>query len=148
MEMYQSRSVATGRPIANTQIYLPDQHLHPVCVGVPGELCVGGAGVARGHFDRPELTVEKCIPNPFSEEPGARLYRTGDVVRYRPDGNIEFLGRLDHQVKVRGFRIEPGEIEAALERHPAVQEAVVMAREDALDEEDTRGGCRRRVQTG
>jgi len=104
--------------------------LHPVPVGVPGELYVGGVGLARGYLNRPELTAENFIPDPFGNEPGARLYKTGDLVRYLPDGNIEFLGRLDHQVKLRGFRIELGEIEAALTRHAQVREALVLLRED------------------
>ena len=120
-----------GRPIANTQIYILDSHLQPVPLGVPAELYIGGAGLARGYLNRPELTAEKFIPDPFSNEPGARLYQTGDLARYLPDGNIEFLGRLDHQVKIRGFRIELGEIETALNTYPAVREAVVVAREDS-----------------
>jgi amino acid adenylation domain-containing protein len=122
--------VPIGRPIANTQIYILDRHLHPVPIGVAGELYIGGAGMARGYLNRPALTAEKFIPHPFSDEPGARLYKTGDLARYRPDGSIEYLGRLDQQVKVRGFRIELGEIEIALSHHPAVQQAVVLARED------------------
>ena len=126
--------VTIGRPIANTQIHILNSFLHPVPIGVQGELHIGGAGVARGYLNRPELTAEKFIPDPFSAAPGARLYKTGDLARYRPDGNIEFLGRADHQVKIRGFRIELGEIEAALGQHPAVREAVVLAQEDAAGE--------------
>jgi acyl carrier protein len=122
--------VPIGRPIANTQLYGLDSHLQPVPVGVPGELYVGGAGVAGGYWKRHDLTAEKFITNPFSATPGARLYKTGDLARFLPDGNIEYLGRVDHQVKIRGFRIELGEIEAALASHPAVEEAVVVARED------------------
>jgi amino acid adenylation domain-containing protein len=118
-----------GRPIANTQIYLLDRHLNPVPMGVTGELYIGGAGVARGYLNRPELTAEKFIPNPFHDDPGARLYKTGDLARYLPSGNIEFLGRGDHQIKLRGHRIELGEIEAVLEQHPGVRNAVVVAHE-------------------
>jgi amino acid adenylation domain-containing protein len=123
--------VTIGRPIANAQIYILNASLHPVSIGVQGELHIGGAGVARGYLNRPELNAEKFIPDPFSAVPGARMYKTGDLARYRTDGNIEFLGRADHQVKVRGFRIELGEIEAALGEHPAVREAVVVTQEDA-----------------
>ena len=123
--------IPIGRPIANTQIYLLDEQMQLVPVGLPGELHVGGDGLARGYFNRPELTATKFVLNPFSSEPEARLYKTGDWARYLPDGNIEYLGRLDHQVKIRGFRIELGEIEAALSKHPAVREAVVVAYEDA-----------------
>jgi len=123
-------AVSIGRPITNTQIYLLDEHLQPVPVGVPGELYIGGAGLARGYLNRPELTAQKFIANPLSQEPNARLYKTGDLARYQSDGNIEYLGRIDHQVKVRGFRIELGEIEAVLGQHLAVQETVVMVRED------------------
>lgn len=118
-----------GRPIANTQIHLLDVHLQPVSIGVTGELYIGGDGLARGYFNRPELTALAFIPNPFSAKLGARLYKTGDLARYQPDGNIEFLGRIDEQVKIRGFRIELGEIETVLSHHPAVQEVVVTVRE-------------------
>jgi amino acid adenylation domain-containing protein len=119
-----------GKPISNTQVYALDQQMQPVPVGVPGELYIGGAGLARGYLYSAELTAEKFIPNPFSNEPGARLYRTGDLGRYLADGNIEFLGRIDHQVKIRGYRVELGEIEAVLGQHPAVCETVVVVRED------------------
>ena len=123
--------VFIGRPIANTEIYILDRWLNPVPVGVPGELCIGGDGVARRYLNRPELTAEKFIFNPFRVDARiGRLYRTGDLARYHADGNIECLGRLDHQVKVRGFRIELGEIESALNRHPGVRQNVVVARED------------------
>jgi thioesterase domain-containing protein/acyl carrier protein len=126
--------VPIGRPFANRAIYILDQHSHPVPIGVQGHLHIGGVGLARGYLNRPELTAEKFIPDPFRVEPGARMYKTGDLARYRPDGNIEFLGRADHQVKIRGFRIELGEIEAVLGQHPAVRKAVVLAREDAPGE--------------
>lgn len=122
--------LSIGRPLANTRLYVLDRHLQPVPLGVSGELHVSGAGLARGYLNRPELTVEKFIPDPFSSVPGARLYKTGDLVRYRLDGNLEFLGRLDQQVKIRGFRIELGEIEAALTTHPDIREAAVIADTD------------------
>ena len=124
--------ISIGRPIANTQVYLLDSQLQPVPVGVPGELYIGGDGLARGYLNRPELTAERFIPHPFSNEPAARLYKTGDLARYRPDGTIEHLGRLDFQIKLRGFRIELGEIEAVLAEHPAVRQALVIAQEDVL----------------
>ncbi|HWH70558.1 MAG TPA: condensation domain-containing protein, partial [Candidatus Sulfotelmatobacter sp.] len=117
-----------GRPLDNEQVYLLDSHLQPVPIGIPGELYIGGAGLAREYLNRPDLTAERFIDHPFIA--GARLYKTGDLARWRVDGNLEFLGRIDHQVKIRGFRIELGEIEAALKKHPAVHEAVVVARED------------------
>jgi len=122
--------VPIGRPIANTQIYLLDSHLHSVPLGVPGELYISGDGLARGYLNQPQLTVEKFIPNPFSDQAGMRLYKTGDLARYLPDGNIEFIGRIDNQVKIRGFRIELGEVEGVLSQNPGVREAVVIARED------------------
>ncbi|MBW4611020.1 MAG: amino acid adenylation domain-containing protein [Hassallia sp. WJT32-NPBG1] len=123
-------SPTIGRAIANTQVYILDQNLQPVPVGVPGELHIAGVGLTRGYLNRPELTQEKFIPNPFSTELHSRLYKTGDLVRYLPDGNIEYIGRIDNQVKIRGFRIELGEIEAVLAQHPAVRTNVVMLRED------------------
>lgn len=129
--------IPIGGPIANTQMYLLDHLLRrkndpikPVPIGVPGELWIGGAGLARGYFNRPQIDLEKFVANPFSDEPGSRLYKTGDLARYLPDGTIEFIGRIDNQVKIRGFRIELGDVENALSHHPAVMENVVVAREN------------------
>jgi amino acid adenylation domain-containing protein/non-ribosomal peptide synthase protein (TIGR01720 family)/FkbM family methyltransferase len=124
------RLPSIGRPIDNARIYLLDANLNPVPGGAAGELYIGGTGVARGYHARPTLTAERFVPDPFSSEPGARLYKTGDLARYAQGGEIEFLGRIDHQVKIRGFRVELGEIDAALRRHPSVAEAVVVARKD------------------
>ncbi len=118
-------TIPIGRPIANTQIYLLDSYLQPVPIGARGELCVGGDNLARGYLHRPELTAEKFIANPFDAQTVSRLYRSGDLARYRSDGTIEFLGRTDRQVKIRGCRVEPGEVEAALCAHSAVRECVV-----------------------
>ena len=120
-----------GRPISNMQIYLLDQQLRPVPIGIIGEIHIGGVGLARGYLNQPGLTGERFVPDPFSRTPGSRLYKTGDLARFRSDEEIEFAGRADQQVKVRGFRIELGEIETVLSQHPAVREAVVVVREDA-----------------
>jgi amino acid adenylation domain-containing protein/thioester reductase-like protein len=125
---HNSHTVPLGKPLANTQMYVLDMELRPVPIGVPGELYIGGASLSRGYLNRPELTTECFIQNPFIPE--AKLYKTGDIVRYLPDGNLEFLGRSDNQVKIRGFRIELGEIEATLRQHPSVQEVVVLATEE------------------
>ena len=122
--------IPIGRPIAGAQVYVLNRNLDPVPIGVAGELHISGAGLARGYLNRAEQTSESFIPNPFSNEAGARLYKTGDLCRYLPDGNIEFLARNDHQVKIRGFRVEMGEIESVLGQHPGVREAVVLAREN------------------
>jgi len=124
------RSIPYGRPMANQTGYILDAHLQPVPIGVPGELYLGGVGLAWGYRNRPELSAEKFIPHPFGGEPGSRLYKTGDLARHMPDGNIELLGRLDQQVKLRGLRIELGEIVATLKQHHAVKEAVALVRED------------------
>lgn len=122
--------ITIGRPMANTQVYLLDEYQRPVAIGVAGELHIGGDGLARGYLNRPQLTAEKFIPNPFSDDPDARLYKTGDLARYLANGEIECLGRIDYQVKIRGFRIELGEIESVLRQHAGVRESVVVAREE------------------
>jgi len=124
-------SVPIGRSVSNTTVYILDRQMQPVPIGVPGELYTGGDGLARGYINNPELTRERFVANPFSADPQARLYKTGDRARYLPDGTIEFLGRVDNQVKLRGFRVEPGEVETALTSHPAIREAVVVAIADA-----------------
>jgi amino acid adenylation domain-containing protein len=130
----ESRTMPIGKPIANLKTYVLDGSGQPVPVGVVGELHIGGAGLGRGYLGRPELTAERFIPNAFSVEAGARLYRTGDLACYTADGNLEFLGRLDHQVKVRGLRIELGEIESVLSSHPEVTESVVLVQQDKQSE--------------
>lgn len=125
----ESATVPIGQPIGNMKVYLLDTYLEPAPIGIPGEIHISGLGLARGYFNRPELAAEKFIPNPFSREPGARLYRTGDIARYGPSGNIEFLGRVDDQVKIHGFRIELGDIKAILDQHPSIRESLVMTYE-------------------
>jgi len=125
--MVPASAVPIGRPIANARLYVLDRNLQPVPIGVPGELYIAGDGLALGYHRRPELTAERFIRDPFTSDPNAHMYKTGDLVRYRPDGNLVFLGRLDHQVKIRGFRIELNEIEAALVGHPGIREAAVIA---------------------
>ena len=119
-----------GRPIGNTQVYLLDEQMEPVPVGVAGEMYIGGEGLARGYWKRPEMTEEKFVVNPYGKRKGERLYRTGDLCRYRADGNIEFIGRRDEQVKIRGYRIELGEIEGVMGKHEGVKECVVVVREE------------------
>jgi amino acid adenylation domain-containing protein len=123
-----------GRPIAKTEVYILDQNLQPVPFGVAGELCIGGIGLARGYLNQPDLTAEKFVRHPFSPEPNARLYRTGDLARYLEDGEIAYLGRIDQQIKILGYRIEPGEIEAAINRHSAIASSVVAARGSACED--------------
>ena len=139
----KGRPVPIGRPIANTQVYVLDERLEVAPVGVPGELYIGGDGLARGYLCRPELTAERFVPDPFSQKMGARLYRSGDRARWRSDGVLEFVARSDRQLKIRGFRVEPAEIEAALLEMPGVKEAVAVARENgshgAHAESDRRG---------
>ncbi len=127
---YQGALELIGRPIANTQAYILDRYLQPVPLGIHGELHIGGDCLAKGYLNRPELTAEKFIPNPFSDAPNARLYKTGDLARYLPDANIEYIGRIDNQIKIRGFRIELSEIEGVLAKHPDVKEVATIVRED------------------
>jgi len=122
--------VPIGRPLANTRAYVLDKEMQPVPVGVAGELFIGGECVTRGYLGEPKKTAQQFIPDPFSAEPGGRLYRSGDLVRYDADGNVIFLGRSDEQLKIRGYRVEPGEIEAALGEHAAVRECLALIRED------------------
>src|ERR1043165_275931 len=130
----ETDTLPLGRPLANITIYLLDSHLQPVPFGVPGELCIGGANVARGYLNRAPQTAEKFVPDAFSQTPGARLYRTGDCARYLPDNTLEFLGRIDRQVQIRGYRVELGEIEVLLERHAAVRQAVAVLNQDDAGE--------------
>jgi amino acid adenylation domain-containing protein len=123
-ELLPGRFMPIGRPIPNSRVYVLDPHLQPQPVGIPGELCIGGQGISRGYLNRPELTAERFVEDPFV--PGGRMYRTGDLARWLPDGTVEFVGRRDRQLKIRGFRVEPGEIESVLERHPAVRAAAVV----------------------
>ena len=127
-------SVSIGRPIANASVFILDARQRPVPAGFAGELYIGGVGVARGYFNQADQTAEKFLPNPFDNHSGTFMYRTGDRVRYRENGELEYLGRVDNQIKIRGYRVEPEEIETALLTHPAVREAVVILETTALDE--------------
>ncbi len=127
---HTSGSIPIGKPIANTQLYVLDQYLQPVTTNVTGELYIGGLGLARGYLNQPELTALKFIPNPFSKQQGDRLYKTGDLVRFLPSGDIEYIGRIDNQIKIRGFRVELGEIEGVINQHPSVSASVAILRED------------------
>jgi amino acid adenylation domain-containing protein len=127
---HAERPPSIGYPIDNMQIYILDEHLRQVPLGTPGELYLGGVGLAKGYLNRPELNAEKFIPHPWSDKPGERLYRTGDLARFLADGQVDFVGRVDHQIKIRGYRIEPDEIISVLNGHPAVQTSMVLAREE------------------
>src|SRR5207247_874278 len=124
------RAMPIGQPIGNTRVYVLDAHMELAGIGIPGEVYIGGDGVARGYVGRPGLTAERFVPDPFGA-PGARMYRTGDLARWRTDGRLEFRGRIDQQVKIRGYRIEPAEVEAALSTHPQVAQCVVVTPRDA-----------------
>ncbi len=141
------KSIPYGRPMYNQKAYILNQALQPAPIGVAGELYLGGIGLGRGYWNRPEQTAERFIPNPFGTEPGERIYRTGDLARYLPDGNIELIGRIDYQVKLRGLRIECGEIEAVLRQHPGVREAVVVAKEFQAGDKRLVGYVRPREET-
>src|SRR6185503_11858577 len=130
--VYAGEEVSIGRPITNTQVYVLDAEMQVVPVGVVGELYIGGVGLARGYLNRPTLTAERFGPHPFSKEAGARLYRTGDMVRWLDSGELAYVGRADAQVKVRGFRVELGEIEVVLREHPLVKECIVLVKDDQV----------------
>jgi amino acid adenylation domain-containing protein len=144
---WQPATVPIGQPIANDQVYILDSRMQPLPIGVAGELCIGGTGIAEGYLNQPQQTAERFVPDPFSPDPKARIYHTGDLARFLPDGNIEFLGRIDHQVKIRGFRVEPAEVEAVLKRYPAVTHAAIVAYDDSSGEKRLAayfvGRCRR-----
>ena len=129
-----ARTVPIGRPLAGTEVYILDSRLEPVPLGAPGELCIGGAGLARGYWGNPEETAARFVDHPFSTAEDARLYRTGDLVRFLADGEIEFLGRIDEQVKIHGYRVEPGEVDHVLRRHRGVTQSATIVREDTVGE--------------
>jgi hypothetical protein len=140
--------ISIGRPLANTQVYVLDANANPLPIGVPGELYIGGDGLAQGYLNRPDLTAEKFVSNPFSDDPAARLYRTGDLCRWNADGNLEFLGRIDDQVKLRGFRIELREVETVLNEHPSIAQSVVVVREDRPGDQRLVAYCVPAVDSG
>lgn len=144
VERHLAATVPLGRSIANTQVYILEEHYNLAPIGIKGEIYIGGAGLARCYLNQPDQTALKFIPHPYSDVPGARLYKTGDLGRYLPNGTIEFLGRIDNQVKIRGFRIELGEIEAALSQHPSVREVVIVARQNQSGDAES-GLCQRHL---